>query len=173
MNIKITQEKFLESEAKIVQSEIAKSPDITGYSLRELLGFESVFKAYSDGEFAGACINFDFGERWTELSGFVVLPKFRGQGIGRALYQTAWEDAVNRKRNIYVVSRHPAMQKIMCRSDLKIIAEFRKLPRAIRLHSLRFAISWYRLLEAIRKWPMKKSGKFIFGIKQITNNPTS
>jgi len=36
-NIIIKNQPFTKSEAKIVQAEIRKSPDITGYSLRELL----------------------------------------------------------------------------------------------------------------------------------------
>jgi len=103
---------------------------------------------------------------WTELSGFLVLPKFRGQGIGKLLYKSAFQDAEDRKRNIYVVSCNPAMQKIMRGSNLTIITKFRQLPRVIRLHSLSFIISWYRLFETIRKALfMKKSGKFIFGYK--------
>ena len=163
--VKIIEKAFNKQEAKIIQAEIRKSPDITGYSLRELLGFKNIFKAYKNQEFAGACINFDFGESWTELSGFIVLPKFRGRGIGRLLYKSAFADAENRKRNIYVVSRNPAMQRIIRESDLKIISDFRRLPQVIRLHSLSFIVSWYRVIEAIRKAFMKKSGKFIFGIR--------
>lgn len=183
-NIIIKNQPFTKSEAKIVQAEIRKSPDITGYSLRELLWQKNVFKTYKDKEFAGACNNFDFppwlpsglcpaetdGETgsgfWTELSGFLVLPKFRGQGIGKLLYKSAFQDAEDRKRNIYVISCNPAMQKIMRGSNLTIITKFRQLPRVIRLHSLSFIISWYRLFETIRKALfMKKSGKFIFGYK--------
>jgi len=163
--VKIVLASLGRSEAEIIQSEIRKSPDITGYSLRELLGFKNIFKVYKNGKFAGCCINFDFGGDWTELSGFLVLPKFRGQGIGRLLYKSAFQEAEGRKRNIYVVSRNPAMQKIIRKSDLKIISDFRRLPQVIRLHSLSFIVSWYRLIEAIRKAFMKKSGKFIFGYK--------
>ena len=184
--VKIIKAKFTRTEVKIVQKEIRKSPDITGYSLRELLVFKNIFKAYLGGEFTGGCIGFDFpprlpsglrpaetdgetgGGNWTEPSGFLVLPKFRGQGIGKLLYKFAYDEAVNRRRNIYIVSRNPAMQKIMRGSNLTIITKFRQLPQVIRLHSLGFAISWYRLFEAIRKSVMKKSGGFIFGIRLTT-----
>ena len=163
--IKIVDEKFTRFEAKIIQQEIAQSPDITGYSLRELLRLKRVFKAYSGKDFAGACANFDFSRNWTELSAYIVLNKYRGQGIGKLLFKAAFQDAVSRGRNIYIVSRNPAMIKIFRKEDFKIIRSFWQLPPEVKLDTLIFAISWYRAKEFFRKLPMKKSGKFIFGIK--------
>ena len=163
--VEIKNQRFSASEAKVVQSEIKKSPDITGYSLRELLSLKNVFKAYSSGNFAGACANFNFGHNWTELSAYVVLPKFRRQGIGRLLFRSALKDATSREKNIYIVSRNPAMKKIIAGNGIKIVESFWQLPTAVKINSLKFAISWYRAAEFLRKLPMKKSGKFIFGIK--------
>lgn len=162
---KIIESKFTKQEAGIVQSEISTSPDIIGYSLRELLSLETVFKAYVSNEFTGACANFDFGRNWTELSAYIVLPKVRGRGIGKKLFAAAWDDAHARKKNIYIVSRNPAMKNIIKKYDFQIIKSFWRLPLTIKIHIITFSISWYRTKEFIRKLPMKKSGKFIFGIK--------
>lgn len=163
--IKITQKPFTKAEAKIVQSEIRQSSDITGYSLRELSRLRTVFKVYIDDNFAGACANFDFGRNWTELSAYIVFPEFRGQGIAKKLYAAAWDDAIKRNKNIYIVSRNLAMIKILRRTDLVIYDSFWQLPLAVKIDTFKFAISWYRIKEFLRKLPMKKSGKFIFGIK--------
>ncbi|MCX6810614.1 MAG: GNAT family N-acetyltransferase [Candidatus Berkelbacteria bacterium] len=163
--VQTIQKKFTKQEAKIVQKEIRQSPDITGYSLRELLRLKTVFKAFISNEFAGACANFDFGKDWTELSAFIVIGHHRGQGIGGKLFRTAFIDAIKRKRNIYIVSRNPAMINIIKKYDFKIITSFWQLPAAVIIDTFIFAISWYRTKEFLRKLPMKKSGKFIFGTK--------
>ncbi len=164
-NFQIIQKRFTKSEAKVVQKEIRQASDITGYSLRELLRLKRVFKAYVSEKFAGACANFDFGGNWTELSAYIVLPDFRGRGIGKNLFSAAWADAENRRKNIYIVSRNLAMIKIFERSGVKIIKSFWQLPVAVKINIILFGISWYRIKEFLRKLPMKKSGKFIFGVK--------
>lgn len=163
--VQTIQKKLTKQEAKIVQKEIRQSPDITGYSLRELLRLKKVFKAFISNEFAGACANFDFGRNWTELSAYIVFAQHRNQGIGKLLFQTAYKDAIKRKKNIYIVSRNPAMIKIFRKENFQIITSFWQLPLAVIIDTFIFAISWYRVKEFLRKLPMKKSGKFIFGIK--------
>ncbi|MCX6812526.1 MAG: GNAT family N-acetyltransferase [Candidatus Berkelbacteria bacterium] len=166
--LKIIEARFSNHEAKIVQAEIRKSADITGYSRRELLRQKNVFKGFIDGEFAGSCINFEFGENWTELSGFIVAEKFRGQGIGKMLFESAYQSAIKNQKNIFVVSRNPAMKKIINPKEFKIIRKFRQLPQVIKLHEFRFAISWYRFLELIRKsFSLKKSGKIVYYTKKF------
>ncbi|HRY59793.1 MAG TPA: GNAT family N-acetyltransferase [Patescibacteria group bacterium] len=166
--LKIIKDKLTNSEIKIIRSEIRESPDMTGYSLSELLQHRNVFKAYKNNELAGACINSDFGENWTEIGGFIVLHKFRRQEIGKLLYRTGFEDAIKRHKNIYITSRNPAMIRILKNSDLKITTSFLKLPKEIQLHSLRFTVNWFRFWEAIRKTiVMNKSGRLIYGYKKL------
>jgi len=169
-NIIIKYQSLTESEAKIIQSEIAKSPDITGYSMEELLQYKNVFKAYKGDEFAGCSINIDFGKIWTELGGFVVLLKFRGQGIGKLLYKIAYNDVIKRKRNIYIVSKNPAMIKIFQNSGLKIVHNFYQLPKAIWLYTIIFALNWFRICNFIKsRFAPRKSAKFVFGYRLSTN----
>ncbi|MEI6144370.1 MAG: GNAT family N-acetyltransferase [Candidatus Berkelbacteria bacterium] len=164
--IQIIQKKFTKIEAKAVQKEIRQVPDITGYSIPELLRLKTVFKAFAGDEFAGACANFDFGKNWTELSAYIVFAKHRSQGIGKSLFQTAYKDAIDRGKNIYILSRNPAMIKIFKREDFTIVNSFWKLPIEVITHEVIFAISdLYRVKEFFRKLLMKKSGKFVFGIK--------
>lgn len=166
LEIKIIKKALTELEAKIIQSEISKSPDITGYSLRELLRYKNVFKAYKGDEFAGCSINIDFGKIWTELGGFVVLEKFRGQGIGKLLFKNAYNDALERKRNIYIVSKNPAMIKIFKDSGLKITHNFWQLPKAIWLYTIIFALNWFRICNFIKsRFTPRKSKRFIFGYR--------
>lgn len=173
MPVQIIQKRFTKDEARIAQKEIRTSPDITGYSIRELLRLKTVFKAFASNEFAGACANFDFppwlgetgGRNWTELSAYIVFSKHCNQGIGKLLFQTAYKDAIQRGKNIYIVSRNPAMIKIFKKENFQIINSFWQLPVAVIIDTFIFAISWYRAKEFLRKLPMKKSGKFIFGIK--------
>jgi len=166
--IQIIQKKFTKAEAKVMQSEIRQVPDITGYSLRELLRLKTIFKAFVSDEFAGACANFDFGRNWTELSAYIVFAKYRSQGIGKLLFQNAYNDAIDSGRNIYIVSRNPAMIKIFKRKNFQIITSFWKLPFEVIVHEIIFAASSiYRIKEFLRKLPMKKSGKFIFGVKPV------
>jgi hypothetical protein len=163
--IRVIQEKFTRAEAKIVQAEIRMSPDIVGYSYNELLKMENVFKAYCVDEFVGSCTNFDFGRNWTELSAFIVREKFRGSGVGSKLFSAAWIDAEKRAKHIFILSRNPSMVKIFLNSGMTIINSFRHLPAQIKAKSYKPATSSYRFKEFIRKLPMKKSGKFIFGVK--------
>ncbi len=163
--VKIINKPLIKSEAKIILNEIRQSPNITGYSLHELLNLKTVFKAYVDDNFVGVCANFDFEANWTELSAFIISPKFRGQGIGKKLFSASWADAISRKKNIFIVSRNPVMIKILEETDLKILSSFWQLPLAVIIHELIFSISWYRVKEFIRKLSMKKPGRFVFGIK--------
>ena len=165
------------------------NPQILLVIAYESLQYKNVFKAYQDGEFAGCSINIDFppwllsglvcpaetdgktgGGFWTELGGFVVLEKFRGQGIGKLLYKTAYNDAIKRKRNVYIVSKNPAMIKIFQNSGLKIVHNFCQLPKAIWLYTIIFALNWFRICSFIKsRFTPRKSAKFVFGYRLNTD----
>jgi GNAT superfamily N-acetyltransferase len=140
-----------EAEASILHEELKTTPNILGYSVRELVSFRDVLVADVDAQFAGACVSKDLLFGWTDIAILYVLPAFRGRGLGRGLYTAAWQRARERGRHILTLSRSPEVVHLMEQSGMEISRGFWKAPLAAHLHMNRHMANWYRLREAGRK----------------------
>jgi GNAT superfamily N-acetyltransferase len=153
--VTLSRRPFTPDEAARLHAEIKTTPNILGYTVRELLRFRDVFVAEADGAFAGACIDHDLAFGWTEITALYVLPAFRGRGIGTLLYTAGWEDARRRGRHVVTLSRSAEVIHLMERLGMETTRSIWRAPLAYHLHMNRHMMSWYRTREMRRKARMK------------------
>lgn len=142
---------LIPAEAHQVHAALRDTPNILGYTVRELLRLPDVFVAEADGAFAGLCFSADMAQNWTEIAALFVLPRFRGRGIGDALFTAAWERAWARKRHLYVLSRSPQVIGWMEARGMEVTAAGWKAPLAVQWFLARHMASRHRWTEGFRK----------------------
>lgn len=138
-------------EAKQVHAALKETPNILGYTVRELTHFSDVFVAEVDGMFAGVCFSVDLTQNWTEIAVLFVLPEFEGQGLGTALFEAAWARAGQRRRHLYVLSRNPQVVGWMKARGMEVGAVGWKAPWAVQWYMARYMASRHRWAEGFRK----------------------
>lgn len=138
-------------EAELLHEELKTTPNILGYSVKELLRFQDMFVAEIEGCFAGVCICRDLHFGWTDIAVLYVLPEFRGRGLGTGLYTTAWEWTQRRRRHIFTMSCSAEVIHLMQRLGMELTTSMSRVPPAVHLHMNRHMMNWYRISEAIRK----------------------
>lgn len=167
MNYRIIKRKLSIGEISILIAEIKKTPNISAYNKLEWQNCKNLFVAEDhNGNMLGACLNDDFSKKWTEIAALFVLEKYRGQGIGKELFEVSLKDIINRKRNILAMSNNPFVVKMMQKQGLETFESLNNLPTPYRKHSftlnwfyeIRWLLNWYRITEIVRK-------KFVFGPK--------
>jgi len=145
-------------EALVLHEELKTTPNIFGYTVRELLRFRDVVIAQADeGAFAGACLSKDLLLGWTDIAALYVLPVFRGRGIGTRLYTAAFTRARERGRHVFTLSRSPEVIGLMERFGMELTRSVWKAPLAFHLHMNRHMMSSYRLREMRRKASLRRS----------------
>ena len=148
---KIEHRPLTAAEARQVHHALKETPNILGYTVRELTRFSDVYVAEVEQEFAGVCISKNLAQNWTETAALCVLPEFRGCGIGRALFQAAWARAQERRRHVYVLSRNLQVIEWMRECDMSIDGRHWQAPPAVQWDTARHMASWYRATEGFRK----------------------
>jgi GNAT superfamily N-acetyltransferase len=140
-----------QAEAARLHEELKTTPNILGYTVKELTRFPDVLVAEIEGDFAGVCISKDLRFGWTDIAVLYVLPAFRGRGIARELYTAAWQRAQQRGRHIFTLSRSPEVIHLMEQFGMELSRSMWRAPLAFHLHMNRHMMSWYRIKEAMRK----------------------
>lgn len=172
--LKVTKRKVTESEVKLLIEKIKTTPNIVGYTMNEWLKGEHIIVAEDDrGQLLGACLNYDFAEKWTKIAALYVFEEFRGRGIGRTLFYESFNDAINRQKNIYTISRNPTLIKMMNELEFTTFDSLFNFPNRFKLdqldfyvHSLQWLSSPYRIKEIIRKQiAFPSQSDFIYGVK--------
>lgn len=155
------------TEAHRLHHELKTTPNILGYTVRELERLSDVQVAELKGGFAGACWSVDLIQGWTEVAALYVLPEFRGSGVGKMLFHTAWERAQQRKRHVYVLSRNPQVVKWMRELGMTMDGKLWRAPLAVHWYMQRYMASWHRSVESVRKWKaIAKCPPLVQGIKK-------
>ncbi len=155
------------AEARQVHAALRDTPNILGYTVRELTRLSDVYVAEADGVFAGLCFSVDMAQNWTEIAALFVLPRFRGRGMGDALFAAAWERAWTRKRHLYVLSRNPQVVGWMEARRMEVSAVGWKAPLAVHWYMARYMASRYRWAEGFRKRKaIRASSPLMQGIKR-------
>lgn len=149
-NFSITKRPLTIQEIDLVTREIKQTPNITGYTQKEWQNFGKVFVAEVNSEIAGVAVNVSISKEWEEFAVLLVLEKYRGQGLGKALFNVALEDIKNRHKNAYTTSRNPIVLKLMKENGFQFLSLL-KLPLPVTLFNLKFICSFYRISEFLRK----------------------
>ena len=149
--MKITHRPLTRAEALTLHRELKTTPNILGYTVRELERLSDVQVAEVEGEFAGVCFSVDLAAGWTEIAALYVLPEFRGLGIGVALFHAAWERAQGRRRHVYVLSRNPQVVGWMQERGMAVDGKLWRAPLAVHWYMQCYMASWYRVAESVRK----------------------
>lgn len=140
------------SEAEQVHEALKETPNILGYTVRELLKLTDVFAAEADGGvFAGVCFSVDMPQNWTEIAAVFVFPDFEGRGLGTALFDAAWARAEARRRHLYLLSRNPQVVKWMQARGMEVSAAGWKAPLAVHWYMAGYMASRHRWTESFRK----------------------
>ena len=163
----LTHRKLTSEEAALLHAELKTTPNILGYTIRELLRCSDVWVAEEDGAFAGACISKDLRFGWTDIAVLYVVPAFRGRGLGRELYDVAWKRAEQRGRHILTLSRNLEVIVMMKRRGMRVSGSMWKAPFAMHLHMQCHMMSVYRLREGLRKGrQMQTESPLLVGIRK-------
>ena len=139
------------AEAEQVHAALKETPNILGYTVRELLLVPDVYVGEADGAFTGVCFSVDMGRRWTEIAVVLVLPEFGGRGMGTALFAAAWDRGWARGRHLYVLSRNPQVVGWMEARGMEVSAVGGKAPLAVHWYMARYMASRHRWAESLRK----------------------
>lgn len=140
-----------QTEARQVHLALKDTPNILGYTVRELTRLPDVYAAEEDGQFAGLCFSVDLQRSWTEIAALCVLPQLQGRGIGRALFHAAWERTQARRRHVYMLSRNPQVIGWMEALGMEVGGKLRAAPLAVHWYMARHMASGYRMAEGFRK----------------------
>ena len=149
--MKIIHRPLTHDEALRLHRELKTTPNILGYTVRELERLSDVQVAEVAGEFAGMCFSVDLAQGWTDIAALYVLPDFRGAGVGADLFHAAWERAQERRRHVYVLSRNPQVVGWMRELGMTVDGKLWRAPLAVHWYMQRHMASWYRGVESVRK----------------------
>lgn len=163
----LTRRPLTHEEARLLHLEMQTTPNILGYTVRELLRLQDVLIADHDGGLAGACVSKDLPLGWTDIAMLYVLPAHRGRGIGGALYLEAWRRAWERGRHVFTMSRSPEVIRMMERLGMEPRGALWRMPTPVHLHMMRHMLSSWRLREAVRKGAtMQTQARLVFGARR-------
>lgn len=170
----IKKRKITESEAKLLAQAIRATPNIIGYSLNEWMEAEDVVVAEDDRDnLVGVCLSYNFHKHWTKIAALFVFENYRSKGIGKSLFYAAFNNAMERSKNVYTISANPVVIKMM--KDLEFLLfkslfdfpkPYKKYKLAFCFHHIKWAMNSYRIQELIRKkitYPEQKS--FVYGLR--------
>jgi GNAT superfamily N-acetyltransferase len=164
--INIRRGKLNQDEIDLVIDEIKKTANITGYTKNEWINFDTIFIAYWENNFAGVCVNLSINKQWDELAVLLVLPNFRGNGIGHLLFKTGLDAIFSQDKKAYITSRNKIVTAMMKQEKFDFI-QLNELPLSIHFFNLKFILNFYRIEEFFRKKMYNSElPKFIFGIKR-------
>lgn len=130
--------------------EIKSTPNILGATRDEWRLFGEIWVAEENGSLVGVAVNRDTGSTWSEITLLYILIAYRGVGAGRRLFEAAWGELEKRGRNLYVISRNPAVIKMMKEKDMRFV-NLLLLPYEIQRYNIRFMLNRYRMVELVRK----------------------
>jgi GNAT superfamily N-acetyltransferase len=167
VNIQLIRRKLYDNEIELVIKEIQNTVNITGYTKTEWSTFDSVLIVMYEDKFAGICLYFDIGLNWAEIAVLLVLPEFRGLGLGSMLFFESIQSLTEMKKSIYTTTRNPIVLKMMRKNNFKLVS-LHQLPKEIQIFNLKFICSYYRIKEFFRKKMFRgELPSFVYGIKEI------
>jgi GNAT superfamily N-acetyltransferase len=164
----ISRRPLTHEEAVRLHLELKTTPNILGYSVRELERLTDVQVAEAGGDFAGAGWSVDLIQGWTEIAALYVLPEFRGRGIGETLFRAAWDHAQGRQRHVYILSRNPRVIGWMQELGMRVDGKLWRAPLAVHWYMQHYMANWYRGAESLRKRKeIRRCPPLVQGVKRF------
>ena len=153
-------------EAQTLYKAIKETPNIIGYTVKELQAFKDVFLAEDNGMLVGLSINIDLPSSWNEIAVLYVFENYRKRGLGRTLFDLAFKKAWGKSRNIYTVSRNTHAISMMKEHGFSLKKKLWNLPFPVMLYNFKYALTSYRITEFLRKLLKYRNGSgWVYGFK--------
>jgi GNAT superfamily N-acetyltransferase len=153
-----------DAEVTTLTREVKSFPDLV-YVPRRVWQKHKVHVLSVNGRFAGVIIAYVF-EGWVKLGPLVILGKFHGKGLGKALVKHAVDK--HRSKNILITSTNPKVGKIAALYGFKKMAGFLSLPLTAKIFLLRQLLDYLRMetvAEVVRKSFAGRRGKRTYFVK--------
>lgn len=160
--MKITFRSLTAQEANIISKEIRNTKNITGYLPTELLRFGKMLVATKDKSIIGI-LYYKKHKKLIDLKILIVVSNWRGQGIGRKLFQQFITE-VGSAEKIYTVTKSSELIHLISEAGFKEVG-FLRLPILAKLNEISKGFSYYRVKEALRKGMLKTRNKFSYWIR--------
>lgn len=161
---KISKRKLTKLEAADFAAEIAQTPNITGYTPKELETLKDVFVIASQNQTNGMLAYIET-DKFVDLKILIVKEAFRGRGLGSKLFTNFMEQFGATQKPIYVVTRNKVVVAMLEQQGFRKTS-LHKLPLPCILHQLEMLFSFYRAKEYIRKLvTFRRQGRFAYYIK--------
>ena len=171
MDYKIIKRSLSEKEIELLIKEVKTTPNIIGYTKREWSKFKNIWVAETENELVGVLVAINLPYNWIDIAVLYVLKPYRNKGIGRELIDTTTTLIETKGNNLYMVSSNPMVIKNMEEINMTLVNSPFKLPLAIQLFNIRYALNLFRIYEAIRKAvKMKREHRFVYGYKYSKHN---
>lgn len=131
-----------ENEITELVTAIKESPGFTDYTIEELREYNESNKVIglrSSGEICGIAAYELIDDEWAEITTMIVLPKHRGKGLGKKLWQKTLGKLSG--RNIFAVAFNP-----ITKNSLALKTGFKKK----RFWQLPFAVQFFFVVQRFR-----------------------
>jgi N-acetylglutamate synthase-like GNAT family acetyltransferase len=155
-------------EANVISQEIRGTKNITGYLPAELLRLGKMLVATKDKSIIGI-LYYKKYKKLIDLKILIVVSDWRGQGIGRKLFQQFMTEASNAEK-IYTVTKSPELIHLVNEVGFKKVSWF-GLPILAQLNELSKVFNVYRIKESLRKGMLRDENRFSYWVRH-KNKPS-
>jgi len=145
----ISSQPLTQPELKEICREINGSEFFAGYSEAELARFnasDQLVCLRENRKLIGIAALKTFGADWAELAIIIVLPKYRGQGYGRRLWQAILRTLET--KNVVMISANPIVKKRLAQTTGFAPRHWHRLPAPV-MRYLIFQKPWWQNLRSL------------------------
>ncbi|MFC1721851.1 GNAT family N-acetyltransferase [Patescibacteria group bacterium] len=151
-------------EIGVLVTAMQSAPGFSGATINEYEVYNQARRIIAlrvNNEIAGIAAYKNFGKNWVEFSALIVLPKFRGQGLGRKLWQEAMQKFTG--RSILAISANPLIKKNLALANGFEQKSFWQLPGEAQRYFILQKISWAKVKGLMSKQsaPMREFDFFV------------
>ncbi|MFA7243890.1 MAG: GNAT family N-acetyltransferase [Patescibacteria group bacterium] len=165
MTREIVFRRLTKKESEILTNEVRNTPNIVAVPINRWRSFDKMFVFEDEKGIGGVCALDYFGKDWAEIADFIVLPRLRGKGIGRKLFDKAFGYLKIHQYNIYIVSRNPLVIGMMEKAVFNIYQNFFQMPWPVIWHSTKKTLNLAVMTEFVRKlFVFRKKTSLVYGI---------
>lgn len=131
--------------------DIKSFPDLVYVSPRRWETMPTPYVIEFDSYFAGVCGVYEVGD-WVKFGPLVILTKYQGQGLGKALFTEVLSRYSH--KNVFIASSNRIVQKLALQTHFERVRSILGLPREIQillLNQLLIIMDKKLILDLLRK----------------------